>query len=121
MSSKYSKRNINKPPQGVPCVWCCHEMMASPAWMELLKHRAAFQVVSRIMVEHMRHAGLENGWLPVTYTDFVKYGVRRKSVPDGIAIAEALGFIKCTERGRASFEDLRTPVERQLRWPVGDN
>ena len=34
----------------------------------------ARQLVDRIEIEHGRHAGYENGRLPVTYEDFEKYG-----------------------------------------------
>ena len=40
--------------------------------------RAARLVVDRVMIEHMAHAGTENGNLVVTYADFVKFGAHIK-------------------------------------------
>ena len=78
--------------------------------------KPACGVVYRIMLEHMAHAGTKNGDLIVTYRDFKSYGVRDKSITDGIAMAESLGWIDVVERGRASFEDERFPSRYGLTW-----
>ena len=44
--------------------------------LSLIEHR----VLARIELEHMDHGGCENGKLPVTYTDFEKWGVRADSI-----------------------------------------
>ena len=71
--------------------------------------RAARLVVDRVMIEHMAHAGTENGNLAVTYADFVKFGIRRESLPAAIADAAARGSITITEQGRASTGPDRWP------------
>jgi hypothetical protein len=97
------------------------EMLTSPAYIALLKHRAAFTLLNRLMVEHMQHAGKTNGRLKVTYKDFEGYGVGPNSVADAIAINECLGFVRVTKRGRASFEDQRYPSEYALTFRAIDN
>jgi hypothetical protein len=93
------------------------EMLESSAYRELVRHRGAFVVTWRIALEHMCHAGKENGRLKVTYSDFQDWGgISPRQVVDGIAIAEHLGFIKQTKQGLASFEDRRYPNEYALTW-----
>jgi hypothetical protein len=71
--------------------------LASPAWKELSGNAKA--VFSRLQIEHMEHGGYENGRLPCTYSDFEKYGVRRKSISKALDELEALGFIQITRKG----------------------
>jgi len=111
-SSRWKK--MNAPPEGEPFIWFTREMLESPAWRVLSK--PAQGVVLRIAIEHMSHAGTQNGDLPVTYTDFESYGVRRKSIPDAIAEAEALGWIDIVERGRRGYADIRRPSKYGLTW-----
>jgi hypothetical protein len=68
------------------------------------------------MVEHMHHAGTENGRLPVTYDDFERYGLRRKTIRFGITAAAALGFIDITEEGHAGAGDTRRAARYALTW-----
>ncbi len=73
------------------------EMLESPAYRVL--SRSAHMVISRIEIELGHHAGNDNGRLPVTTDDFVEYGMHRTSVAPAVREAEALGFIRVTERG----------------------
>ena len=95
----------NRPPPDEPWVWLTRQLLESDAWRSM--SRAARLVVDRIMIEHMAHAGTENGNLVVTYADFVKFGVRRESLP--AAIADAARLIIITEKGRASTGPDRWP------------
>ncbi len=85
------------------------EMLASPAYraLSLSGHR----VLSRIEVEYGNHGGNDNGRLPVTYTDFQKYGIDRKSIAGAVREVAALGFVRITERGRPSEFRLRPSPE----------
>jgi hypothetical protein len=83
------------------------EKFESPAYRVL--SRTAHMVISRIEIELGHHGGNDNGKLPVTTDDFVEYGMHRTSVAPGIREAEALGFIKVTERGRGGNREYRTP------------
>lgn len=83
------------------------EMLKSPAYRVL--SRSAHMVISRIEIELGSHGGNDNGRLPVTTDDFVEYGMHRTSVAPAIREAEALGFIRVTERGRGGNAEYRTP------------
>jgi hypothetical protein len=83
------------------------EMLESPAYRAL--SRSAHQVISRIEIEIGRHGGNDNGRLPVTTEDFIEYGMNRASVAPAIREAEALGFIRVTERGRGGNAEYRKP------------
>ena len=52
------------------------EMLENPAYrtLSLSAHRA----LARIEIELAHHGGNDNGRLPVTFDDFVQYGVRRR-------------------------------------------
>jgi hypothetical protein len=83
------------------------EMLLSPAYRVL--SRAAHQVMSRIEIELRHHGGRDNGKLPVTFEDFVGYGLDRHAIAPAIRELEALGFIRVTERGRAGNAEHRCP------------
>ena len=95
----------NRPPKDAPWCWFTREMLESPAWRSL--SNAAYKVIFRIAIEHMSHAGRENGNLIVTYEDFRSYGIRRSSISAAIREAETLGFIQVTERGRGGNAEFR--------------
>jgi hypothetical protein len=70
---------------------------------------SAHRVLDRIEIELSHHGGQDNGRLPVTFADFVAYGIDRHAVAPAIREAEALGFIRVTERGRAGNAEFRSP------------
>jgi hypothetical protein len=82
------------------------EMLESPAYRVLTT--AAHRVISRIEIELGHHGGNDNGRLPVTYNDFIDYGVARMCVAPAIREAEALGFIR-VKRGRGGNANNGTP------------
>jgi hypothetical protein len=53
------------------------QMMEAPSWSVL--SLAARLVLDRIEIEHAHHGGNDNGRLPVTFDQFVEYGVHRHS------------------------------------------
>ena len=89
-------------------------MLESPAYRVL--SRAAHMVLARIQIEHMRHGGVENGNLPVTYDNFVDYGIHRHAISPAIRELEALGFIEITQRGRAGNREFRSPSKYRLTY-----
>lgn len=107
---------MNRPPEDTSWGWLTAEMMDSPAWRALTGN--AVKVVLRVLLEHLRHGGVENGNLPVTYSDFVAYGVRRNSVRVALAIAIALGFLDKTSSGEVPWDggDIRKPSTYGLTW-----
>jgi hypothetical protein len=90
------------------------EMLESPAYsvMSLSGHR----LLSRLEIELAHHGGHDNGKLPVTFDDFVRYGIDRHAVAPAIREAEALGFAEVTERGRAGNAESRTPNKFRLTY-----
>jgi hypothetical protein len=77
---------------------------------------SAYRVLARIEIEQCTHAGLENGNLPVTYEDFVVYGIDRHAIGPAIRENEALGFLEVTERGRAGNREHRKPSKYRLTY-----
>jgi hypothetical protein len=76
------------------------DLLCSAAWIaaKLPTRRA----VERLLIEHMRHAGKDNGRLICTYNDFAEYGIRRPSIGPAIQQAVKLGLVVITERGHRS-------------------
>jgi len=89
--------------------WCGRprEMLESAAYRVM--SRAGHQVLSRIELELRYHAGKENGRLPVTFQNFVDYGISRKCVAPALREIEALGFIEISHHGRGGNADHRSP------------
>jgi hypothetical protein len=112
-------RKVGQPPKQAWC-WVTSEMLSSPAWRELLRHKGAYGVVQRIMVERMDHGGCDNGRLIVPYRDFHDYGVARGHIIEALEIAEALGFL-VVHRGRWTAADHQEPNRYGLTFfPIGD-
>jgi hypothetical protein len=68
------------------------EMLESPAYRVL--SQSAHRVLSRIELELCHHGGNDNGQLPVTFENFVEYGIDRASVAPALREGEALGFFQ---------------------------
>src|SRR5262245_19581055 len=83
------------------------EMLESPAYRQ--HSQSAHRIISRIEIELAHHGGNDNGKLPVTYDDFIEYGVHRHSIAAAIREAVALGFIEVTKRGRGGNAESRVP------------
>jgi hypothetical protein len=90
------------------------EMMVSPAF-RVLSHSAR-RVLDRLEIEHAHHGGQDNGALPVTFNDFVSYGIDRHAIAPAVREVEALGFARVTERGRAGNADFRSPNKFALTY-----
>lgn len=130
MSSKGAKRPDNTGRSGTqiakhktgrlesPFVPRTKTMLSSPAWRML--NLADRRVLNRLEIEHMAHAGTENGKLKCTYNDFEKYGVRRKSIAGSIARLEALGFIEVMQRGRKAAGGYHYPSQYRLTHVQGN-
>jgi hypothetical protein len=84
------------------------EMLRSPAWRIL--SLSARRVLDRLEIELADHGGVDNGKLPVTYEDFVRYGIERHGIAPALRELVALGFIEITEPGRAGNAEFRRPT-----------
>ena len=89
-------------------------MLESPAWRVL--SLSARKVLDRVEIELAHHGGRDNGQLPVTYDDFVNYGVHRHSVRPAINELVALGFLEITRAGRAGNAEFRLPNQFRLTY-----
>ena len=109
-----SKRlvNGNRPPEGEPWIWVTEEMLLSPAMRSLSK--AARQVLDRLKIEHMAHAGTENGNLICTHKDLSAHGVRYPSIAAAIRELEYMGFIR-VQKGRM-YRGEHEPSRYRLTW-----
>jgi hypothetical protein len=83
------------------------ELMESPAYRVL--SRAAHLAMSRIEIEQRHHGGRDDGRLPVTFQDFVDYGIHHSSVTPALRELQAVGIIRVTQRGRAGNAEHRSP------------
>jgi hypothetical protein len=83
------------------------EMLESPAYR--VASLSCRMILDRIAIEFAHHGGNDNGKLPVTYNQFVEYGLYRHSIGPAIHEGEALGIFFCTERGRANAGEFRSP------------
>jgi hypothetical protein len=77
---------------------------------------ADLRILQRLEIEHASHGAKQNGNLTCTYTDFVEYGVRRASIPEGIRRLVRGGFLVVTEQGRQSYGDLRIPSRYRVTY-----
>ena len=90
-----------------PWVFFTLKMLTCPAYRALTFCDRI--VLDRLLIEHMSHAGTENGNLACTYDDFVEFGIRRKSIRPAIDRLEALGFIAVKRFGYRGLPCRRAP------------
>ena len=95
------------------------KMLESPAFRVL--SLSARRILDRLEIELAHHGGKDNGRLPVTYDDFVKYGMDRHAVAPGIRELVALGFAEITVPGRAGNAEWRAPNRFRITYkPTND-
>jgi hypothetical protein len=101
-----------------PYVMLTRELLESPAWgvLTLVDRR----ILDRLCIEHMAHAGTENGNLKCTFTNIEEYGIRRFSIARSIRRLEALGLIRVVERGGITRADFKFPSIYQLTFIQGN-
>jgi hypothetical protein len=98
--TRKDKMRLNAPPQGEPWIWFTQEMLESGAYRSLSIN--ARRALDRINVEHMRHAGLKNGRLKVTWNDFVQWGIGRRLITRALNELIAAGLLAIEQIGRRS-------------------
>ncbi len=89
-------------------------MLESPAYRVL--SQSAHRALARIEIELAHHGGTDNGKLPVTFDNFVDYGMDRHSIAPALRELVALGFVEITERGRAGNAEWRAPNRFRLTY-----
>ena len=117
--AKKLREKRNHPPPQIPWIWLNRDFLESEAWRTAPINTR--RVVERLMLEHMAHAGTENGNLPCTYDDFMRFGVWRRYIGTSIRDAATRGLIIITQKGRASAGENRWPSKYALGWlPMRD-
>ena len=116
-ASKRTKQNrkLNGPPQN-SWVWLTAELLNSIAWRSMGINCSRF--ISRLLIEHCNHKGLENGRLISTYKQLSEYGLTKSKIRKAIDEAEALGLVK-HKRGR-KIEALNQPNSYRLTFYPDD-
>src|SRR5262245_50639346 len=104
----------NHPPEGEPWVWLTRELLESAAWRTAPINTR--RVVERLIIEHMAHAGTDNGDLVCTYRDFERFGIRHPSVKPAVDDAVNRGLVLITQNGKASPGQDRWPARYALGW-----
>ncbi len=92
------KGRINRPPKGEPWVWFTRDFVASPSWR--LQSINCRRLIDALLLDHIAHAGTENGNLMATYDQLVGFGAGRRHIRRAIEEAEYLGLIRYSRGGR---------------------
>lgn len=95
------------------------EMLESPAYRAL--NGSEHKILARLEIEFSNHGGSENGRLPCTFDDFVKYGIHREAIAPSLRALQSLGFIEITERGSAGNAAWRRPHIYRLTYRHTDD
>ena len=90
------------------------EMLESPAYGAL--SLSGHKVISKLEIELAHHGGNDNGRLPVTYQNFVDFGVTRECIAPAIRETVALGFVEITRQGRGGNAEFREPSLYRLTY-----
>jgi hypothetical protein len=91
-------KKVMQMPKGEPFVQLTRELLASPAWRAMSIN--CRRLIDFLLIEHMNHAGQENGHLLATYDQLVAYGLTRSEILSAIVEAEHLGLIRAEHGGR---------------------
>lgn len=95
------ERSILGPPEGEAWLWLTQSLLESASWRAMTS--AARKIVDRLCIEHMAHGGRENGRLAVGYDAFEATGIDRGLIKRTLAELDALGLVKCEQRGRRGW------------------
>lgn len=95
--------------------WVAHrlQLVTSPAWR--LAPIPLRRVLERLEIEHMRHGGKENGHLVVSYGQFEKFSVSRKSIRGALELGEKLGLLEIRQESNW-VGDIRPPNQYRLTY-----
>ncbi len=89
---------LMKPPKNEPWVWRTRETTESDAWRCRSINLA--RLIDFLELEHMNHAGTENGDLIATHNQLVKWGIGKRYVTAAIDEGIYLGLIRVRRGGR---------------------
>ncbi|MCB2081951.1 MAG: hypothetical protein H6908_00670 [Hyphomicrobiales bacterium] len=89
---------VSKIPKDTRWVVVTQEMLFSPAWRGMSIN--CRRLMDFLMLEHMAHAGTENGNLYATYDQLEAFGIPRRLVHRTLTEAERLGLVLIERGGR---------------------
>lgn len=92
----YRQEKIRDVPKGEPFVTLSRELLTSPAWRAMSIN--CRRLIDFLMIEHLNHAGSENGNLCATYDQLVAFGIPRRLIHVSMDEAEMLKLV-FIERG----------------------
>ena len=88
------------------------KLLDSPSFIAL--SAPAIRVFLRLIVEHGRHGGRDNGRLICTYRDFETYGASKDAIARAIRELVAVGLIEITRTGSAGNADQRRAAHYRI-------
>jgi hypothetical protein len=91
-------KKVSGIPEGEPWTWVSLELLCSPAWKGKSIH--CTRLIDFLLIENMRHAGRENGYLAAPYNQLVGFGMGRRFISNAIKEAEALRLIEVVRGGK---------------------
>ena len=89
---------VNRPPKDEPWVWLTRGLLNSPAWRA--RSINTVRLLDALLLDHMSHAGAENGNLKATYDQLVVYGLTRSQIRMAVDETRYLGLIRFKRGGR---------------------
>jgi len=93
-------KKVAAPPEGEPWIVHTRELITSPAWRARSIH--CVRLLDFLEIEHMNHAGRENGYLFATYDQLQTFGIGRRFISPTITEAERLNLIEANRGVRKS-------------------
>lgn len=90
------------------------ELYLSPAWKHAL--RPLKNMLERLEIEHLRHGGLNNGELYVSYGQFVECGISRRTIKPVLELGRQLGLIDVSYDGDTTTRNIRPPNAYRLTY-----
>jgi hypothetical protein len=91
----HDPQKVEEIPEGMQFVMLSLELLASDAWRGLPINSRRF--IDFLMIEHLRHAGRENGHLMALYEQLAKHGIAKKYIKGAIDEAERRGLVEVKE------------------------
>lgn len=101
--SDCSIEKVRQIPDGEPFVIHSREFLGSDAMRDLgINER---RLLDFLEIEHMNHAGQENGNLIATYKQLEAFGINRRYIPKAIERLERRGLIRVDRGARKSLNE----------------
>ena len=102
---------LRKPPKGEPWAWLTRELLTSEAWRALGVNSR--RLIDFLLIEHMNHAGTQNGHLVATKDQLVEFGLSRRLISDAVRECVFFGLLRVKKGGR-SYGNIKRPARYRL-------